>query len=242
MPRAASPSLYKIPGTKVTSPYPVQLTPAEVRLIFSLQHFFSPSYILPDCYFPKPDRGAASSALPAVHTTASSAHLTQIDCIALSQQGIFVFESKDYSGWIYGASNSAYWTAVLDFGREKHQFYNPIRQNSQHIAALPNSEIRKIHIAFPIYSIIVFGRSATLKSISSVPDNTYVCTQSTLPRLLAPLLQAPPLISAAQLDELQQIFLRSRITPNSHLRHTHIAEIQSAKTAHNYSHSSHSML
>lgn len=46
---------YKIRGTKVVSPYPTNLTPGEVRLVFSLEKVFLPERIFADCYFPKVD-------------------------------------------------------------------------------------------------------------------------------------------------------------------------------------------
>ena len=35
---------------------------------------------------------------------------TQIDHVILSPYGIFVIETKNYSGWIYGSENAQYWT------------------------------------------------------------------------------------------------------------------------------------
>ncbi len=37
-------------------------------------------------------------------------HTTQIDHIVISIHGIFVIETKNYKGWIYGNSNNEYWT------------------------------------------------------------------------------------------------------------------------------------
>ena len=44
---------------------------------------------------------------------------------------IFVIEAKDYSGSIYGNSSSKNWKYYL--GKSKHEFYNPIFQNNNHI-------------------------------------------------------------------------------------------------------------
>lgn len=35
---------------------------------------------------------------------------TQIDHLIISNYGIFVIETKNYSGWIYGGDSSEYWT------------------------------------------------------------------------------------------------------------------------------------
>ena len=63
---------------------------------------------------------------------------TEIDVIMIHSSGIFVFESKNYSGWIFGNEKASTWTQTLAVGRgkpaEKEHFYNPIRQNELHIS------------------------------------------------------------------------------------------------------------
>ena len=88
---------------------------------------------------------------------------TQIDLAVGTPQGILVFEVKDYSGWIFGNGDSKHWTQVLAFGKEKHQFYNPILQNRAHIAAL-----RKLMPNNPdvtIFNIVVFYGNCEFKDL-----------------------------------------------------------------------------
>lgn len=59
---------------------------------------------------------------------------TQIDHIVVSQWGVFVIETKTYSGWIFGDKYEPQWTKV-HFNR-KDRFQNPLRQNYKHIATL----------------------------------------------------------------------------------------------------------
>ena len=59
---------------------------------------------------------------------------TQIDHIIVSQWGVFVIETKTYSGWIFGGEYESQWT-VVHF-RRKYRFQNPLRQNYKHIATL----------------------------------------------------------------------------------------------------------
>ena len=65
---------------------------------------------------------------------------TQIDHVVVSRYGIFVIETKDYSGWIFGGENQRIWTQSFRGGRwsgpQKFPFQNPIRQNWRHIYAL----------------------------------------------------------------------------------------------------------
>lgn len=53
----------------------------------------------------------------------------------ISETGIYVFESKNYSGWIFGDENTKFWTQSLKGGK-KFRFYNPIWQNKSHISIL----------------------------------------------------------------------------------------------------------
>ena len=79
---------------------------------------------------------------------------------------------KDYSGWIYGSGNNTNWTKVLSYGRKKYKFYNPIKQNNNHI-----SELRKTLNQFeniPFFSVIVFFGDCELKEINYVPKGTYL--------------------------------------------------------------------
>lgn len=38
---------------------------------------------------------------------------TEVDVILISEDGIFAFESKNYSGWIFGNEKSKTWTQTL---------------------------------------------------------------------------------------------------------------------------------
>lgn len=62
----------------------------------------------------------------------------QIDHIYINKYGIWVIETKNYSGKIYGNANANKWTQVLAYGKEKNKFYNPIKQNQTHIYRLSN--------------------------------------------------------------------------------------------------------
>ena len=66
---------------------------------------------------------------------------SQIDHIVISIFGIFVIETKNYKGWIFGSENQEYWTQTI-YGN-KYKLYNPIRQNYSHIQALKNLETLK---------------------------------------------------------------------------------------------------
>ena len=56
---------------------------------------------------------------------------SEVDLIMVSQAGIFVIESKHYSGQVRGSKDEQYWTQIKR-NREINTFYNPIRQNESH--------------------------------------------------------------------------------------------------------------
>ena len=107
---------------------------------------------------------------------------SQIDLVLATKVGLIVFEVKDYSGWIFGKGNQQTWTQVLSYGQEKNKFYNPILQNKKHIDVLrkQSKQFGKI----PIYSVIVFFGSCSLRNISCcslrnisfIPKDTIVTT------------------------------------------------------------------
>ena len=85
---------------------------------------------------------------------------TQIDHIVVSIYGIFVIETKNYSGWIYGGEHSEYWTQNI-YGRP-YRFYNPILQNASHIRAIKRQLAK--YGDLPIISIVAFSSRARFKS------------------------------------------------------------------------------
>lgn len=87
---------------------------------------------------------------------------SQIDHLVVSKFGIFVIESKDYQGWIFGSADQERWTQSLPGGKSKFQFENPIRQNWSHIKAL-----RELLPLFPdeiFHSIVVFSDASEIKT------------------------------------------------------------------------------
>ena len=77
----------------------------------------------------------------------------QLDHIVITNKGIFVIETKNYRGKIYGNTSTRAWTQVV--GYEEHNFVNPLFQNESHIKALKS--IAKI--PYPIISLVVFVRN-----------------------------------------------------------------------------------
>ncbi len=75
-------------------------------------------------------------------------HTTQIDHIVVSPFGVFVIETKNYSGWIFGSEDSKRWKQT--FKTESHYLYNPIKQNWGHTFALAEHLKLSINVFKPI--------------------------------------------------------------------------------------------
>ncbi len=95
----------------------------------------------------------------------SNGKTTEIDLIMINSKGIFVFESKNYGGWIFGSEDQKNWTQVFP-NKEKYRFYNPIMQNRTHINVI--SRITKLNKE-NMFSFIIFSKRCELKK---VPNNT----------------------------------------------------------------------
>ncbi len=105
--------------------------------------------------------GREGKTLKNVYIPKDNGETSEIDLLYITQKGIFVFESKNYSGWIFGDEASTYWTAMLP-NKEKNRFYNPIKQNNSHIKWLTQYLDEDI----PLFSIIVFSERCELKKIT----------------------------------------------------------------------------
>jgi restriction system protein len=84
---------------------------------------------------------------------------TQIDHVLVADTGIFVIETKYFSGWIYGGPNQSHWTQVIY--KVKNKFQNPIRQNYGHLKTIQSL------FTLPddnFVSLVVFSGNAEFKS------------------------------------------------------------------------------
>ncbi|WP_418971929.1 NERD domain-containing protein [Allofournierella sp.] len=114
---------------------------------------------------------------------------TEIDVVMIHEKGIFVFESKNYSGWIFGNTEQLNWTQCLQNG-EKNKFYNPIRQNRTHIKALAE------YLGMPIsefVSYIVFSERCTLKKVPEDSCNVVIVRRPNMLKKLRATLKATPI-------------------------------------------------
>lgn len=97
---------------------------------------------------------------------------SQIDIVVAIPQGLLSIEIKDYGGWLFGNEKQLYWTQILNYGKEKYRFYNPIMQNAGHIKTLREQSKQLANL--PIFNIVLFAGNCTLKNVNYWTENTFV--------------------------------------------------------------------
>jgi hypothetical protein len=109
---------------------------------------------------------------------------TQIDHLVVSPFGIFVIETKNMKGWIFGRQHQAQWTQTIYGDRRK--FQNPLRQNYKHVKAvqellgLASHQVHNV-VAFvggcefktPMPAEVVHGVSSLADFIRSKPVRVF---------------------------------------------------------------------
>ena len=91
---------------------------------------------------------------------------SEVDVLFLHETGVYVIESKNYSGWIFGSAEQRQWTQCLNGGK-KERFCSPIMQNRSHIKTL-TAHLGLSEESF--HSLIVFSERCELKSVPNDTD------------------------------------------------------------------------
>ena len=89
---------------------------------------------------------------------------TQIDHIVVSKFGVFVIETKNMKGWIFGSPRQKTWTQKIY--RHSSKFQNPLHQNYKHVKTL------QVVLGLSdnqVFSVVVFVGDSTFKT--KMPDN-----------------------------------------------------------------------
>ena len=151
---------------------------------------------------------------------------TEVDLVMISPTGIYVFESKNYSGWIFGDEKNKNWTQTLENG-QKNRFYNPIWQNKAHINAL-KAVLNLNDDAFKSY--IIFSERCTLKKINVTSSNVKVIKRDQLIKNVKKDIKDFPEIFTS--DEVNKIYssLQKYTNVDEDIKQAHIEAIKSKGT------------
>lgn len=141
---------------------------------------------------------------------------TQIDHLVLSRFGIFVIETKNMSGWIFGGADQQKWTQVQK--RSKRRFQNPLRQNYAHVKAV--QEILKVE-QNTLHNFVVFTGSAEPKT--AMPDSVAWGLKD-LGRLIA--LQRKHLLTEVQVNAYLEKLRHQALENTNAIRNEHLQNLE----------------
>lgn len=89
---------------------------------------------------------------------------TQIDHVIVSRFGVFVIETKNMKGWIFGSPQQKIWTQKIY--RHTSKFQNPLHQNYKHTQTLQTALALEPD---KVFSLVVFIGDSTFKT--TMPEN-----------------------------------------------------------------------
>lgn len=210
-PQASNPGTYKEKGRT-----------GELALWRQLQNLPGYKKVLLNCYLPTAD-GRTSEA----------------DVILLHESGLYVLESKNYSGWIFGTETQRNWVQSLPPDQhhqvKKVSFYNPIRQNEGHLKwleeYLKTNFTTAASLSTPLYSVIVFGNACELKNICLTSGRHFVVQQRELLSVLTKnAANSRRWLSKEQIDQLCDC-MQPLTQVSEETRRQHIRDVQQKKAA-----------
>lgn len=140
---------------------------------------------------------------------------TQIDHVFVSPFGIFVVETKNMSGWIFGGEKQAQWTQQIY--KRRFRFQNPLRQNYKHLKALEAAMGVTPEL---IHSVIVFVGGSSFKT--PMPAN--VTEGIGFIRYIRSFQQ--PVFSEAQVEVMVQTLQTGRLAPSLATRRAHVERLR----------------
>ena len=140
---------------------------------------------------------------------------TQIDHVVVSRYGLFVVETKNCKGWIFGGEHQATWTKKVY--KASYRFQNPLHQNYKHIKTI--AELTGIPEHY-FKSLIVFLRDATFKTgmptCVTHPDGIVYFIRS----------HVKPIILDEQIPEIVSALMEWAGTVTEEMRESHAIRLQ----------------
>lgn len=160
---------------------------------------------------------AAYILIPDIMLPADDA-TTQIDHVIVSRYGIFVIETKNYKGWIFGSEHDSQWTQKIF--KATHRFQNPLRQNYKHTKTL--ADLTGIPENY-FKSMVVFVGESEFKT--DMPPNVmssrdfihYIKTFQT------------PIIKDSQVPDVADAIREWAATVSSDKKANHVANLRARK-------------
>lgn len=172
--------------------------------------------------------GRKGKVLRNVYIPKENGETTEIDLIYVTQKGLFVIESKNCSGWIFGDNRSRYWTSCFPNG-EHYRLYSPIKQNNSHIKWLGKYLAYYTSFPIPFYSFIVFSDRCELKKVPPDSPEAVICYRNELYGKVSHLWDYYPFVlSDADVETTYNLLYRLTNVSEA-LKQAHIYSVYKAK-------------
>ena len=138
---------------------------------------------------------------------------TQVDHIVVSPFGLFVVETKNYKGWIYGSADRSTWTQVIY--KSKYKFQNPLRQTHRHKKILSKHlDVKESNIQ----PLISFAGDAEFKT--ELPSNVLRSGASSYIKQFKEVVFSDDEVSRIS-DALSKMKTESKISKSAHIQSLH---------------------
>lgn len=140
---------------------------------------------------------------------------TQIDHIIVSKYGIFVIETKNMKGWIFGGEKQRTWTQKIY--KHTNKFQNPLHQNYKHTKTL------QACLDLPdekIFSVVVFVGESTFKT--DMPENVTYAGEYL--RFIKSKKQV--ILSDAEITKIVEQIETGRLTPSTKTHREHMDHVK----------------
>ena len=140
---------------------------------------------------------------------------TQIDHIIVSKYGIFVVETKNMKGWIFGSPHQKTWTQKIY--KHSSKFQNPLDQNYKHVKTLGGLLALNQQ---QIFSVVVFVGDSTFKT--EMPEN--VTYGGGYIRFIKSKKQ--PVLTESEVKDITSKIESGRISPSFKTNRAHVKHVK----------------
>jgi len=140
---------------------------------------------------------------------------TQIDHIIISMYGVFVVETKNMKGWIFGNPKQKTWTQII-YG-DRYKFQNPLHQNYKHVKTLKS--LLRLN-SQQLHSVVVFVGGCDFKT--EMPENvTYL--EGFIEYIES---KQQPVLVESEVFEIIAIIVTERLEPSLETNRKHVKNLK----------------
>ncbi len=157
---------------------------------------------------------------------ASKQFSAQIDHLVVSEKAVYVFESKNLHGLIFGSDDQREWVALS--GNRTKRFYNPLWQNERH-RQIVQDLLWCVAPSYPVISVVVFSHRTSLCLPQVLLDREPIVTLAQLEPFLEAQERKLPSQKTADFQTVCKAIERSKTMLTNESFSQHIAFAKNAK-------------